>query len=159
MAYAGQTPGTDQTLADQPLEDRADMLDKTHHRIRRLIKDGILPPSRLCRALPTRSVPTICNRNGWLPRLSEQVIRVAACGKPASNVSRHLRKRGTMNGALQRSAERLDGIVVERQTTIVEAAHQRCPARPHIAEGSGEFGFAGELAHRVVGPSGQCLGN
>ena len=29
MAYAGQTPGTDQTLADQPLEDRADMVDKT----------------------------------------------------------------------------------------------------------------------------------
>src|SRR5438105_5257553 len=38
------------------------------------------PPSRLCRALPTKSVPTICNRNGWLPRLSEQVgTRSAGC--------------------------------------------------------------------------------
>src|SRR5215471_4913867 len=29
MAYAGQTPSTDQALADQPLEDRADLLDKS----------------------------------------------------------------------------------------------------------------------------------
>src|SRR5215468_5659624 len=29
MAYAGQTPGTDQALADQSLQDRADMLDKS----------------------------------------------------------------------------------------------------------------------------------
>jgi hypothetical protein len=37
------------------------------------------PASRLCRALPTKSVPTTCNRNGWLPRLGEQVVRVASC--------------------------------------------------------------------------------
>src|SRR5215831_17170526 len=29
MAYAGQTPGTNQALTDQPLEDWADMLDKS----------------------------------------------------------------------------------------------------------------------------------
>ena len=39
MAYAGQTPGTDQTLAYQPLEDRADMLDKS--RIERHAAAGI----------------------------------------------------------------------------------------------------------------------
>ena len=42
MAYAGQTPGTDQTLADQPLEDRADMHDKS--RIERHSASGVGPP-------------------------------------------------------------------------------------------------------------------
>jgi hypothetical protein len=42
---------------------------------------------------------------------------------------------------------------------IVEATHQRSRARPHIAEGLGELGFAGELAQSGVGRSGQSLGD
>ena len=37
-------------------------LGVTHHRIRRLIKEGILPLSRSCRALRTRSKPPSCKR-------------------------------------------------------------------------------------------------
>ena len=44
------------------------------------------------------------------------------------------------------------GIVVERQPAVVEAAHQRGPARPHITEGLGELGFARELAHGAARP-------
>src|SRR5215469_13442090 len=36
----------------------------------------------------------------------------------------------------------LSGIVVECQAAVVEAAHQRGPARPHITEGLRELGFA-----------------
>src|SRR5438105_4786361 len=53
----------------------------------------------------------------------------------------------------------LGGVVVERQAAVVEAARQRSPARPHIAEGLGEFGLAGERAHGLLGPSDQGLGN
>jgi hypothetical protein len=45
------------------------------------------------------------------------------------------------------------------KAAVIEATHQRGPARPHITESRGEFGFARELAHGCVGPSGQCLGN
>jgi hypothetical protein len=48
----------------------------------------------------------------------------------------------------------LGGIVVERQSAVVEATHQRGPARPHVAEGLRELGFARELAHSTVGPCG-----
>src|SRR5215471_14135613 len=41
MADAGQTPGTNQTLADQPLEKRADMLDKS--RIERHAASSVRP--------------------------------------------------------------------------------------------------------------------
>src|ERR1700686_1819296 len=51
------------------------------------------------------------------------------------------------------------GIVVERQAAVVEETHQRGPARPDIAEGLGELGLAGELAHGLLGPSCQSLGN
>lgn len=53
----------------------------------------------------------------------------------------------------------LGGIVVECQAAIVEAAHQCSPARPHVAEGLGEFGFARELAHSAFGPGRQGFGN
>jgi len=33
----------------------------------------------------------------------------------------------------------LSGIVVERQVAVVEATHQRGPARPHVAQGLGEL--------------------
>src|SRR5215813_11295514 len=46
MAYAGQTPGTDQALADQSLQDRADMLDKS--RIERHAASSVGP---LCSVL------------------------------------------------------------------------------------------------------------
>ena len=41
MADAGQTPSTDQTLADQPLEDRTDMVDKS--RVERHAPGGLGP--------------------------------------------------------------------------------------------------------------------
>jgi hypothetical protein len=44
----------------------------------------------------------------------------------------------------------LGGIVVE--VAFVEAASQRGPTSPHIIESRGEFGFARELAHGIVGP-------
>src|SRR5215469_10136837 len=53
----------------------------------------------------------------------------------------------------------LSGIVVERQSAVVEAAHQRGPARSHITEGLGELGFARELAQGLLRPSSQCLSN
>ena len=36
----------------------------------------------------------------------------------------------------------LGGIVVEHQAAVVEATHQRGPARPHVTESSIELGFA-----------------
>ena len=53
----------------------------------------------------------------------------------------------------------LGGIVVERQPAVIETTDQRGPARPHIAEGLGKFGFARKLAHRIVGPGVQRFGN
>ena len=43
----------------------------------------------------------------------------------------------------------LGGIVVEGEPAVIEAAQQRLPARAHIAEGFGQFGFAGELRQGV----------
>jgi hypothetical protein len=51
------------------------------------------------------------------------------------------------------------GVVVEGQAAIIEAPDERRPARPHIAEGGGELGFARQLAHGLVGPGGQRLGD
>jgi hypothetical protein len=65
----------------------------------------------------------------------------------------------TLNSRKRPCLGALGGIVVERQAAVVEATHQRGPARPHITESSRELGFAGELAYGAVGPSGQCLGN
>src|SRR6184192_3415164 len=49
----------------------------------------------------------------------------------------------------------LGRVVVEREPAVVEAAHQRGPARPHVAERGGELGFARQVAPGLVGPGGQ----
>src|SRR5205823_12828718 len=51
-------------------------------------------PSRLCRALPTQSAPTSCNRIGWPPRLGEQVVRVALCRETNSQCFQILEEEG-----------------------------------------------------------------
>ena len=40
----------------------------------------------------------------------------------------------------------LGGIVVEGEPAVIEASQQRLPARPHIAERLGQFGFAGRAS-------------
>src|SRR4029077_12002316 len=50
-------------------------------------------------------------------------------------------------------------VVVERQAAIVEVADESGPMAPHIAEGRGKLGFARELAHGLVRPTEQCLGD
>src|SRR5262252_1607803 len=77
------------------------------------------PPSRLCGVLPTKSVPTICNRNGWLPLLREQVARIASSRQTNFHVSSYLNKRGTMHRR-DTAQGALSGIVVERQSAVVE---------------------------------------
>jgi hypothetical protein len=39
----------------------------------------------------------------------------------------------------------LGGIVVEGEAAVVEVSQERLPARPHVAEGFGEFGFTGQF--------------
>src|SRR5207248_9321140 len=46
-------------------------------------------------------------------------------------------------------------VIVDRGPAIVEAAHRRGPARPHVAERRGELGFARQVAPGLVGPGGQ----
>src|SRR5205814_10674290 len=53
----------------------------------------------------------------------------------------------------------LGRVVVEREPAVVEAAHQRGPPRPHVAEGSGELRFTRQLAPGLVGPDGQRRGD
>ena len=57
--------------------------------------------------------------------------------------------------ATQRRA-RSAGLLSSAKAAVVETAHQRGPARPHITEGLGEFGLARELADSGVGPSGHA---
>jgi hypothetical protein len=53
----------------------------------------------------------------------------------------------------------LGSVVVEGKPAIVKAAGQCGPARPHVAEGAGELGFAGELARGRVRPDREGLGD
>jgi hypothetical protein len=53
----------------------------------------------------------------------------------------------------------LGGVVVEGEAAVVEASQQRLPARPHVPEGLGEFGFAGQSAQCRLRPGGQRLGD
>src|SRR5579871_1629752 len=53
----------------------------------------------------------------------------------------------------------LSGIVVEGETTIVEAAAERGPSRSHVAEGGGELGPAREPRQSLVRPGGECGGD
>jgi len=50
-------------------------------------------------------------------------------------------------------------VVVERQAAIVKAAAEGGPARPHVAEGGGQFRFARQLAYGVLGLGSQRLGD
>ena len=52
----------------------------------------------------------------------------------------------------------LGRVVVEAQAAV-KAAGQCRPARPHIAEGRGELGFALQLEHGLVSPNRQRLGD
>src|SRR3954468_23835394 len=53
---------------------------------------------------------------------------------------------------IQRSLGR---VVVEGQPSIIEAADESGPARPHVAEGGGELGFARQFGPGLIGPGGQ----
>ena len=53
----------------------------------------------------------------------------------------------------------LGRIVVEAEAAVLEATAECWPARPHIAEGRRELGFARELGQGLFGPSRQCLGD
>jgi hypothetical protein len=55
----------------------ATTLGVTHHRIRRLIKEGVLAAEQVVPPLRTKSEPTTSNTDGWLPRLGEQVGKSA----------------------------------------------------------------------------------
>jgi hypothetical protein len=104
MTYARQTPGTDQTLVDQPLEDGADVLDKS--RIERHAPSSVGPlcyvvlvglewrknrSSRDSRRRP-RLPSTDCRSRGsissgdGLPRLLERQKRYPAGTSNSTNV-------------------------------------------------------------------------
>jgi hypothetical protein len=51
------------------------------------------------------------------------------------------------------------GIVVDGQPAVIEAADERRPASPHVAEGGGELGFARQLDDGLFGPGGKRLGD
>src|SRR5690349_21367191 len=79
------------------MSEAAAALGVTHHRIRRLIKDGILRGE--CGVLRTKSEPPICNTNGWPPRSSEQVARVASITKINLQCLQILDEGGTMSAS------------------------------------------------------------
>ena len=92
------------------MSEAAATLGVTHHRIRRLIKDGILPAEQVVPGAPYQI------RAGDLhdERVVAAIARTGrpcrvASEEPTSNVYRHLKKRGTMNasspaGRMARSA-------------------------------------------------------
>ena len=47
----------------------------------------------------------------------------------------------------------------ERQPAVIEAADERQPACPHVAEGGGELGFTRQFTDSLFGPPGQPLGD
>ena len=82
--------------------------------------------------------------------------RVHRSGAPATGIGAgeqpvFAANRDATQGALGR-------VVVESEATIIEAAGQRGPAPPHVAEGGGKLGFARQLAHGLVRPDGERLG-
>jgi len=50
-------------------------------------------------------------------------------------------------------------VVVERPAAVVKAARECCPARTHIAEGGGQFGFARQFSRGVLRPGLRRRGN
>jgi excisionase family DNA binding protein len=89
------------------MTEAATRLGVTHHRIRRLIKGGILPAEQVVPGAPYQiraddPATGTGGRRDWANRSSVS----HRASKPTSNLSRHLNKRGTMNAASRHSAGR-----------------------------------------------------
>ena len=109
------------------MSEAATALGVTHHRIRRLIKDGVLAAEQVVPGAPYQIRATDLHDE----RVTAAIGRT---GRPCrvdhetnSNVYRHLKKGSTMNAASRSAGCSLDGVRVQLEPAVLEEQHQARP--------------------------------